>query len=483
MFVSADAVSNKSFATVVIGSGFGASFFIKQLLADGASDILVLEWGQEHTHAEQMEMGRNSVIAVEDTFRTESEKVWNYTVALGGGTNCWYAQTPRLHPNDFRLASRYGVGQDWPIGYDELEPWYGRAEAIMAVSGDPDMARVLPRSTPFPQPPHRPSTPDAMMKAARPDEHFIMPTARARVATETRPACCASLRCGLCPIDAKFTALNGLSDVFDDPRVSIVLGARVSAVDVEAGVVRRAAFESGGREHSVSGDLFVLGANAIQSPAILERSGLGGGAVGRGLHEQYGHGFEIELDGVDNFDGSTLTTGLNYSLYDGEHRRTGGSALFYFENRWKYGLRASKGKLRQYVPIVVAIEDLPQDANRVTVGKGGETVVEYGTHSTYADAGMAFVRDHLEAVVAPLPVERIIDRGMRATESHLQGTLRMGTDAQTSVVDARQMHHRLRNLVVVGSSVFTTGAAANPSLTVAAMSMRAAALLNERASG
>lgn len=481
MFTTAEEVSGRSFATVIVGSGFGAAFFARQLLADGGSNILILEWGRENTHAEQLEMGRNSDIDVRETYRSASPKPWRYTVGLGGGTNCWYAQAPRFHPNDFRLASQYGVGRDWPVSYDELETWYGAAETVMSISGDPDMDRVLPRSTPFPQPPHRGSLPDRMMKAAQPDLHFIIPTARARIATETRPGCCASLRCWLCPVNAKFTAENGLHDTFDDPRVSVVTGAEVRTLDVENGVVRRAVFASGGREHTVSGDLFVLGANGIQSPAILDRSGHGGGLVGRGLHEQLGHEFEVFLDGVDNFDGSTITTGLNYSLYDGEHRRTAGATLLYFENRWKFGLRAEQGRMRQILPVTIAVEDLPQDDNRVTADPDGTARVTYGTHSTYADAGLKFARENLERVLAPLPVERIADRGPRGTEAHVQGSLRMGDDPATSVVDAGQVHHRLRNLVVVGSSVFPSGPAANPSLTIAAMSMRAASLLAGRA--
>jgi len=67
------------------------------------------------------------------------------------------------------------------------------------------------------------STPDRMMKAAQPDQHFVMPTARARVATAQRGSCCANLRCWLCPADAKFTANNGLMHVFEHPDVFAAL--------------------------------------------------------------------------------------------------------------------------------------------------------------------------------------------------------------------------------------------------------------------
>lgn len=472
--VTPESIANEHYDVVVIGSGFGSAFFLHEALRDPSLRVLVLEWGQHNTYEWQVEQGRNSQIADEDTYGTNSDKPWNFTVGFGGGSNCWFAQTPRMHPHDFRLRSLYGVGHDWPVSYDELEPFYCDAEAIMAISGDPDMAAVLPRSQPFPQPPHRMSRPDRMMKAARPDVHFVMPTARARVATETRGACCASLRCQLCPADAKFTINNSMMDVFEDPSVAVCLGAEVRSLGYAGSAADSVTFRSDGRDYRVTGDLFVLGANGIQSPAILLRSDLGGGLVGRGLHESYGWSVEVYLDGVDNFDGSTITTGLNYDLYDGSHRAHHAAALIYFENRWAHGLRLGAGKLRQTLPLVIVTEDLLEDGNRVILDEEDGAFVEYVGASSYAVDGMKRALEKLPEVLAPLPVEQILDRGIRATESHVQGTLRMGRDAITSVVDEDMIHHRLRNLIIVGTSTFPSCSCANPSLTAAALSLRAA---------
>ncbi|MBZ9887813.1 GMC family oxidoreductase [Mesorhizobium sp. BR1-1-3] len=76
--------------------------------------------------------------------------------------------------------------------------------------------------------------------------------------------------------------------------------------------------------------------------------------------------------------------------------------------------------------------------------------------------------------ISPLPVEKLFDRGIRPTESHVQGTLRMGTGPADSVVDSGMIHHQLRNLVVVGTSTYPSCSCANPSLTAAALSLRAA---------
>ncbi len=74
-----------------------------------------------------------------------------------------------------------------------------------------------------------------------------------------------------------------------------------------------------------------------------------------------------------------------------------------------------------------------------------------------------------------LPVERIHPPAPPApTEGHVQCTTRMGTDPEDSVVDAGLVSHRVRNLVVLGASVFPTAAPANPTLTLSALSIHAA---------
>ncbi|HEY0946200.1 MAG TPA: GMC family oxidoreductase [Opitutaceae bacterium] len=472
--------AESKFDLIVIGSGFGSLFFIEGALQRRPNlRILVLERGRHNPAAWQVEHGVNSDVDPRTTFRVPKghKPVWNFTIGVGGGTNCWFAQTPRFHPSDFRLWTRYGVGRDWPLDYDELEPFYVAAERKMAVAGSPDMARILPRSEPFPLPEHRLTTVDEIMRRAQPDFHVPIATARASIHTAERTRCCATARCWLCPVNAKFNFDNGFASLLTDPRIEFRTTAEVTHLEHAGGAVKAVVYRSGGREHRVSGELFVLGANGIHSPAILLRSGLDHPLTGCGVHEQLGYSVEVFLDGVNNFDGGTITTGLNYSLYDGDFRREHANALIYFENRWPHGLRKEFGRWRQIAPLTIAVEDLPQDENRVTLDSDGMPVVHHARHSDYGERGVKRSREQLERVLAPLPVERIEFRGMRDTESHIQGSLRMGHNRATSVVDAHQVHHDARNLVVVGSAVFPTGPTANPSLTVAALSLRCAAHL------
>ncbi|HDZ56705.1 MAG TPA: GMC family oxidoreductase [Pseudomonas xinjiangensis] len=476
--VSARDVDKQHYELVVIGSGFGSSFFLTEALKHISGRVLIIEWGDFYPWAWQIETQASSLIKPEATYSNQGEKPWNTTIALGGGTNCWYSQTPRLHPSDFATKSLYGIGNDWPISYEDLEPYYCQAEQIMSISGDPDMARILPRSQPFPQRPHKGSSVDELMKASMPDHHFIMPTARARVATENRSACCANFTCNLCPVNAKFTAQNGLAELYSHPQVDVCLKTEVKSLEYEGSTIKSARIETDGREYEVFGDMFVLGANAIQSPAILLRSDLAYGETGMGLHEQVGADVEVYLDGLGNFDGSTITTGLNYFFYDGDFRRERSACLVYFENRWPYGMRPEKGRWNEVLPLMLVTEDLPNLDNRVTVdSQTGQAVINYHGESEYAKKGVEHALANLDQLLAALPVESIHLRNWRLTESHVQGTLRMGIEGDGSVVDDHMLHHRMRNLMVVGTSTYPSCSPANPSLTAAALSIRAADLL------
>jgi choline dehydrogenase-like flavoprotein len=164
-------------------------------------------------------------------------------------------------------------------------------------------------------------------------------------------------------------------------------------------------------------------------------------------------------------------------LYDGAFREQHGGALIYFENRWPHGLRKEFGRWRQMAPLTVVVEDLPQDRNRVEVDPDGMPRVLHERVSDYATLGVKRSLARLATVVAPLPVEQIEFRAMWPTLSHIQGSLRMGADSSSSVVDSKQVHHHVRNLVVVGSAVFPSCSSASPSLSVAALSLRSANLL------
>jgi choline dehydrogenase-like flavoprotein len=464
---------------VLIGSGFASTFFLHRYLRQASlrSRVLVLERGSLYEHHAQFE--NDAAIARESresyTNRTP-EKDWAFRLAVGGGSNWWWACTPRMLPEDFELRTRYGVGADWPVSYGDLEEYYCTAEELMAVSGPAD-GSPYPRSRPYPLPPHRFTDPDRLLKQQFPDEFFSQPCARpSRTAPSGRPRCCASGVCYHCPIDSKFTILNGLRSLYEsDERVTILTNARADALDVSGNRVQGVRFTRSGREHVVRADIVGVGANGLFTPHILLRSGFTDATLGRGLVEQLAVWVDVLLDGVDNFQGSTSITGLGYMLYGGSHRATRAAALLESWNAPE--LRPERGRWRQRLRLKIVFEDLRQSENFVRVDASDPTRPEvyHPARSAYAEAGLRVLDQSLGPVLTALPVEsHSIEEAPLASEAHILGTTVMGTDPSASVVDADLVHHRVRNLLVLGGSVFPTAAPANPTLTICALSLRAA---------
>jgi choline dehydrogenase-like flavoprotein len=403
-------------------------------------------------------------------------KAWKFAHALGGTSNLWWGNTPRLLPNDFTLKSTYGVGRDWPLRYDDLEAHYCEVEDAMGVAGD-SVRTPFRRSRPYPLPAHHLGGVGRALAEAYPESFFAVPSARPTKAVGKRPACCGSGVCGRCPIDAKFTVLNGLSEVFADARLEVRVDAAVAEIEHRGTTATGVRLSDGTR---IRADLVAVGAGAIHNPYLLLRSGFTHPRLGRGLFEQASLQATVDFDGLDNFDGTTSITGHGYLLYDGPHRRHHAAALI---ETWDApSIRLDAGRWRQRARVQVIYEDLPREGNRVIVDPKDErrARIEFQTRTDYVERARKRARDDLERFLGPLPVEEIRWRyggHFRDTEGHALGTTRMSKTLAHGIVDADLRHHRVRNLLVLGGSTFPTGSPANPTLTIAALSDRAASRL------
>jgi choline dehydrogenase-like flavoprotein len=467
---------------IVVGSSFAASFFLLRYLerAPPGARVLVLERGNEDTKLWQLAHRRHSSIEPEEVYENDNpRKDWYTSPGFGGNSKCWMGGTTRMMPGDFRLHSRYGVGRDWPISYDDLEPHYGTAEQVMLVSGPADSP--MPRSIPFPLPPHRFSDPDSLLKRRFPEGWYQMATARASVATGKRGICCASGICSLCPVDAKFTIQNGLAQLYRDPRVTLQLRSEVQTVEVEAGRARAVNYLQEGRLRQDAADLIVLAASALFNPHILLRSGFDHPLIGRRLHEQMPVYVTLDLKGVKCYNGSTLLSGLGYLFYEGEHRRDRAACMIEtwsspFAYRPDDALRIESGRWNERLMLGFLFDDLPQERNAVTVSRRDPRLahVEFSDYSDYAKRGADRLPQMIDQLSQALPVERVVGTALGTTAAHIQGTVVMGDDPANSVVDRYLVHHRYRNLLVLGASAYPTASPAYPTLTVAALSLWAA---------
>jgi choline dehydrogenase-like flavoprotein len=209
-----------SYDLIVVGTGPAGAFFLEEALdrLPGSARVLVLERGPRRAPAAwSADRGARSLYGDAGTWRASGmeSKDWFVTVGFGGGSNCWYACTSRMLPEDFRTRTLHGVSEDWPVSYDDLEPWCCEVETRMVVSGRAEA--FLPRSRPLPQRPHRWSSTDAALARLHPGRYTVQLTARVRDAVGGCPPYCASGVCHACPVGAKWTVVGDMADVLSDP--------------------------------------------------------------------------------------------------------------------------------------------------------------------------------------------------------------------------------------------------------------------------
>ena len=291
------------------------------------------------------------------------DKLAIYTVPFqritGGSTWSWRGNCPRFIPSDFELKTRYGVGEDWPIKYDVLEPWYCEAEKELGIAGNDaewgnDSSLVKQgiggsRSQPFPMPNIVQSYSDKKIIAAIGDNLVlgadlvpggrkieVISTPQARISDNTkypdRKQCRGNSNCiPICPTGAKYDAGVHLRKAFAKG-VEIRRGSVVTRLEAAAnGNVHTVVFRDWRTDPTkdvrLTAKIVVLAANAIESPKIWLNSGLGNKSdqVGRNLMDHLQ--FEVVglfPDPIYTFRGPQGLSGIEV-FRDGAFRKDSGA--------------------------------------------------------------------------------------------------------------------------------------------------------------
>ena len=492
---------------VVVGSGFSGLLAAWEPL-QGGRRVTMLERGALKTHAEQVVDGEwaANVPGAEHNNETAPgtpNYPWSYVYGVGGSSLHWSGTTPRFSATDFKMRSSYGVMVDWPLSLEQLLPYYRAAEAALGVSGAPGPPETAP-GTPIPGtralPAHRLSPIDRTvaphLKPFRP-----LPQARPSKPLQARPACCGSATCELCPVDARFSALNGLGPILDHPGLDLrteTVAARLRQGS-DGRIEAIEAIAPDGGHLLIRADRFVLAANGFENPGLLLRSGLDGPAVGRYLFD-HGHttlkiGLRRDLEPGH---GDTLSTGLSEAFREGafRSRRSGaivspfnpgvpigrlvGAALLARESGSSVHAGAV-ARWRRLLALDMLTEDVPRAERRVTLSPVRDSFglprlrTYYAEPSRYELEGIDHAAAQVRRRLAPLGVEAIeSEPGPRG--GHLMGTCRIGPPGE-GVVDADLRHHDHENLFVAGSSAFPTYGPVHPTLTIAALALRLGELL------
>jgi choline dehydrogenase-like flavoprotein len=263
--------------------------------------------------------------------------------------------------------------------------------------------------------------------------------------------------------------------------VTLKLRAEVKTVETAAGVAQAVNYLSAKKDERDSADLIVLGASALFNPHILLRSGFSHPLIGRRLHEQMPVYATIDLKGVKCYNGSTVLTGLGYLFYEGDHRAEHAACMIEtwsspFAYRPDGALRLERGRWNERLMLGFLFDDIPDDRNRITVSTRDPSIahVHFEDYSEYANKAADRIPQMIDKLAEALPIERVVGTSLGTTAAHIQGTVVMGDDPATSVVDRHLIHHEYRNLLVLGSSAYPTASPAYPTLTVSALSLWAA---------
>lgn len=476
-------MQEKKFDLVIVGTGFASSFFLKKYLEKSNSKVkvLVLEKGYLFPHSERLKQKQGHSI---DPIFEEQEpnknftqknksKTWAIEPNFGGCSNCWTGCTPRFMPADFLLKSNYGVGEDWPIGYSDIADYYEEAEQALLISG-PEIT-PFPKHKKYPLPAHALSSVDKLLQKEYGMLYISQPSARASVGNNLRGSCCSSGVCDVCPANAKSTIENTLLSIYHDPRVTIEYGAEVSHMETSLDGIKSIVYKKGGKTLVVEAELFALGANAIFNASILLKSGDKNLHTGKGICEQVGKFINVYFKNLDNLGGGSIISANGYMMYDGAHRKSQAACLIENFNA-PLIIRNEVGKWRKIARFKFVYEDLPQMENHISVNtETGIPKINYDKHSDYLQRGLDNLEQDFLKYFSFLPIDRYeIDSNVQKTEYHICSTTSMSVEANDGVVDKNMIHHQFRNLFVLGSSVFPSISPANPSLTIAALSLRAA---------
>ena len=479
---------------VIIGAGMGGSTAALTLAPSGA-DILILEQGcqiksEPLTRDTKAIFQRGAYTPKEQWFDTAGRPNAAGTYANIGGSSKFYGGLlARFRDADFEARALPGGDVPaWPIRYADIEPWYEKAEALFRVCGDPSEDPTEPwRNKGLPNPPVPDEPPIAALR-----ERFR----KAGMHPYSLPL----------GVDIKTWLSNGQTgwDGYPDARsgkmdgetAALIPALRHSNVKIQdnaqvvrlvsapgRGRIQSVVYRRDGELHEVSARLVLLACGTVKSAALLLASEDGqlansSGMVGRHL---MGHNQTAVIGFDHRFLNDSVyqkTFGLNDFYLPGG---AGGEAMGNVQLLGRVNGDIMKGNVpgvpgfildflcRRTVDFFLLGEDLPDPASRVLV-RDDRIVLD--RKRTNMDVHQRFIA-RFKDVLRDIGFRRSLHRTFgEFAIGHQCGTLRMGHSGADSVVDPTGRSHDIENLFVVDGSVFVSSAAVNPSLTIAALSLR-----------
>ncbi len=425
---------------------------------------------------------------------------------VGGGTIHYGGVALRFWPEDFGRYSRDGVGRDWPIRYEDLEPYYDRVERELQLSGPLSMPWG-PKRTKYPQGPHQQTARDHLVAAGMDRlgiESVNTPLAILTGGHEGRSPC---MNYGYCQWGCKSRAKASMHVTYVPKAVragtEIRDRARVTLLETdEAGRISGVVYHRGGAEHRLEASVVILAAFCVEDPRLLLHSASSqypdgiansSGMVGRGIMAHVADAFLARFDRPVHMWSTAPGTLLSQHPYGTQPGReyAGGwswmtSALFpgEFAQRlaasgsglWGRRLTSLLERYPQFTVLGDEGECLWYEDNRVELGDETDEFgvpvprITFNFHENEHAMRRDIRRRGEEILEAAGAAEVFVSEG----NDHTMGGCVMGDDPATSVVgpDLRSWDHD--NLYICDASVFPSSAGAQPSQTVMALATRLA---------
>jgi choline dehydrogenase-like flavoprotein len=508
---------------VVIGSGAGGGTLVRHLASSGKR-VLLLERGdwlaREPQNWSAHDVFVDNRYVSPDTWYDERGKAFQPQVHyfVGGATKLYGAALYRLRPEDFgELHHHDGLSPAWPITYDEIEPYYTRAEQLYQVHGargeDPTEG---PSSAPYPWPAvsHEPRIQQLSDDLEALGRHPFHAPCGVMLDEANPPfsACVRSATCDgfPCLMHAKSDAeVLGVRPALEHPNVTLLTNAeavRLQTDDAGRSVTGVVVALEGGLQ-TFTGDLVVVSCGAANSAKLLLASasdahpaGLANGSDQVGRNYMF-HASQavLALSKEPNDTVFQKTLGLNDFYFGtddvdyplGNIQMVGKSSAEMYRGEKPLQTRLAPQRTldevaRHAVDFWLSTEDLPVAENRVSLRSDGAVTLAYRATN---DVPKKRLLHELKSMLGHLGMhpDHLIPRHAYLKNdipvagcAHQAGTCRFGTDATSSVLDPDCRAHEVDNLYVVDTSCFPSIGAVNPALTAMANALRVGDHLLER---
>jgi choline dehydrogenase-like flavoprotein len=513
-------VSRNHYDVVIVGSGAGGgTLFFK--LATAGKKVLLIERGgyvpREKPNWDPKAVNVEARYNAKESWSDSDGKPLHphTTYFVGGNTKFYGAALFRLREEDFGVVRHHGgVSPAWPIGYDEMEPYYLAAEHLYEVRGERGGDPTEPPASGgyrFPKVSHEPRIQklhDDLSKLGLQPFHVPLGVRLDEGSPNSKCIRCSTCDGFPCLVWAKSDAQTMCVDPgLERPNATLATNALVTRLETDptGRIVNRVHVERNGAAEVYFGDIVVVSAGAINSAALLLRSaserhpnGLANGSDAVGRHYM-GHlnSVVLAISPEPNPTVFQKTLAIN-DFYKATPEWDFPMGHISFVGKMDaVTLSAGAPKIvpgmtldimaKHSLDFWLTSEDLPDPDNRVSLDRDGKIVLAYTPNN---EEGHKRLQAKLKSLLRQIDgMEHFIPRelfvGQRiplAGVAHQNGTIRFGNDPKTSALDPYCKAWEVDNLYVVDGSFFPSSAAVNPALTIMANALRVGDRILERLS-